>query len=309
MDDPTGIPWPTLGASDWACLVASVALPLAGVACLVRGDASPSAVPRKLPRGPFPDALMPLVAVMVFILTFGILVGQPTFLVRLAGWLAATLGLDETALLGGRFDGRHLLAGLLGQLLAAAALIGLAKAEPSLIHHRADAEDRESVGFDRRSALRVAGLFAAGMALMAGAMGVWWLFVESAAGQGLELPVDNQLMVDALLDHDGPAWPVIAAGLYVGIGAPLVEELGFRGMIYPALRRTLPRGWAVALTGAIFAAIHGNLATLLPIAVLGAWLCLVRDRFGLATCIALHMMVNLWSLFWLLVAPDVARHF
>lgn len=309
MGDANGIPWSALGAVDWACIVATAALPIAGVVRLAKGDATPSAVPAKLPPGPFPDPVMPLVAVTAFILTFGILVSQPAFLVGLAGWVTKTAGLDGATLLGGRFEGRQLLAGLLGQLLAAAALLALARAEPTLIHHRADAEDRESLRPDGRSALRLAGLFAGGTALMAAAMAIWWLFVESAAGQGLELPADNQLMVEALLDHSGAAWPVVVTGLYVGLGAPLVEEIGFRGMIYPALRRTLPRGWAVALTGATFAVIHGNLATLLPIGVLGAWLCLVRDRFGLATCVALHVMVNLWSFAWLLLAPDVARHF
>lgn len=309
MDDSAGIPWELLGWSDWACLVSSIALVVLGIFRLTRGDGSPFPIVKALPRGPFPDALMPLVAVTAFILTFGILVGQPSFLISLANALINLLQLDSSVLLGGQFDGTHLLAGLLGQLLAVAALLGLARLDPTLIHTQPDSDAAEPLGFKLSSLKRWVELFAAGSALMAGTMLVWGLFKLSAEAQGLLLPQDLQLMVEALLNHTGEIWPVVVTGLYVGLGAPLIEEIGFRGMIYPALRRTLPRGWALAITGVVFAAIHGNLAAFLPIAVLGAWLCLVRDRFGLTTCIVLHMMVNLWSFTWLLVAPNVARHF
>jgi hypothetical protein len=52
--------------------------------------------------------------------------------------------------------------------------------------------------------------------------------------------------------------------------------------------------------------LHGNLAALLPISVMGAWLCIVRDRFGLGTCILLHAMNNAWTIFWLVAAPEIA---
>jgi membrane protease YdiL (CAAX protease family) len=90
------------------------------------------------------------------------------------------------------------------------------------------------------------------------------------------------------------------------VGAPLIEEIGFRGIIYPALRDAIPRGWAIALTGILFGSLHGNLAALLPISVMGAWLCIIRDRFGLGTCILLHAMNNAWTIFWLVAAPEIA---
>ncbi len=309
MNETEGIPWELLGGTDWACIVLSLALIGLGIFRLTRGDGSPFPIVKALPRAPFPDALMPLVAVTAFILTFGILVGQPAFLISLATSLVNLLQLDSSVLLGGQFDGTHILAGLLGQLLAVVALLGLARLEPTLLHTQPDSEAAEPLGFKLPSCKRWVELFAAGTALMAGSMLVWGLFKLSAEAQGLTLPTDLQQMVEALLNHSGAVWPVVVTGIYVGLGAPLIEEIGFRGMIYPALRRTLPRGWAVALTGLVFAAIHGNLAALLPITVLGAWLCLVRDRFGLTTCIVLHMMVNLWSFTWLLAAPNVARHF
>ena len=95
----------------------------------------------------------------------------------------------------------------------------------------------------------------------------------------------------------------------VTVGAPLMEEIGFRGILYPALRQTLPRGWAVALTGLIFGILHANLASLIPISVMGAWLCLLRDRFGIGTCILVHSLNNAWTVLWLVLAPEVAGKF
>ncbi|MHC4506201.1 MAG: lysostaphin resistance A-like protein [Planctomycetota bacterium] len=49
---------------------------------------------------------------------------------------------------------------------------------------------------------------------------------------------------------------IVALVLFMLVAAPLVEELVYRGVLYPALRVRLGRGWAVALSAVIFAAIH-----------------------------------------------------
>ena len=64
-------------------------------------------------------------------------------------------------------------------------------------------------------------------------------------------------------------------------------------MLYPALKGWLPRGYAVVLTGLLFGLIHGSLSAFLPLAAFGCVLCLFRDRYGLVTCMALHMLFNL----------------
>jgi membrane protease YdiL (CAAX protease family) len=302
------IPWGRLGPWDWLFLALSVGMIGAGLFRLARGDATPSPRVEPGPRAALPASLMAPLSVLLFLGLFGLLTQHTPFLVRLAGGILALAGQSQPAAVGGVLQSQMILAGFLGQLLTAAILLGLARAEPALLRVAPDGSDAERLSPGAASAWRLAGLLAAGFALMWIA-GLFWLgFASFAEAQGLDLPKDNQVMVDLILRHDGPAWPLVVLGLFVIVGAPLVEEIGFRGMIYPAWREILPRGWAVAFTGFLFAIIHGNLATLLPIAMLGAWLCLVRDRFGLWPCVLLHMGVNAWTFCWLLRAPEVARH-
>jgi uncharacterized protein len=66
--------------------------------------------------------------------------------------------------------------------------------------------------------------------------------------------------------------------LGVAVVAPIVEELFFRGMLYPLLRRRLPGWLAIVANAAIFAALH-FIPILLPILfVMGLLLTFVRAR-------------------------------
>lgn len=302
------IPWATLGPWDWLFLAAMLGMIGSGLWRLTRGDGTPSPSVEPGPRAALPYSLMAPLAVLLFLGLFSLLTQHTPFLVKAAGGILALAGQSQPAAVGGVLQSQMILAGFLGQLLTSGLLLALGRAEPALVRIAPDGSDAERLGWNRASARRVAGLLAAGFALMWIAGLFWLAFASFAEAQGMDLPRDNQVMVDLILRHDGPGWPLALMGLFVIVGAPLVEEIGFRGMIYPAWREILPRGWAVAFTGFLFAVIHGNLATLLPIAMLGAWLCLVRDRFGLWPCVALHMGVNAWTFCWLLRAPDVARH-
>ena len=97
-----------------------------------------------------------------------------------------------------------------------------------------------------------------------------------------------------------------ATAVLVCIGAPIGEELLFRGLIFTSLRR-LPLGrasrrWglpvAMALTGIIFGAVHfdgssASVGYLVPLALFGAALCFLYWRTGsLYPCIALHALNN-----------------
>lgn len=81
--------------------------------------------------------------------------------------------------------------------------------------------------------------------------------------------------------------------------APLVEELFFRGFLYPALARRIGMTSAVILTAASFAVIHqGQLAhAWLPLSwlfLVGMVLTLVRVKTrSVALCVAIHMGYNL----------------
>ncbi len=304
----TELGWAAIGPWGWVFVFLSIGMLLWGVVRLAKGDASPSPHLAPLPRGPLPDWAQGAAMVALFAAAFSILaLGGPLMFAPVVTPALAQVVENPGAMVGS-FQGSALLGGFVGQLVAAGLLLGIARLEPSLLHAAADGSDRETLRADARSLGRLLGLFAAALALMTAGTLIWAAFDHLAASNGTVLPDDDQLMVDALLNHQGPAWPLVATALYVTVGAPIIEEIGFRGMMYPAFRRILPRGWAVALVGILFGIIHGNLANLLPITLLGAWLCLVRDRFGLGTCVALHLMSNAWSFLWLLRAPEVARH-
>jgi membrane protease YdiL (CAAX protease family) len=155
-------------------------------------------------------------------------------------------------------------------------------------------------------------LFALGLALAATWKGVhvgWTqLFQHGLVG---EPPADEpQDIVDSVLKTDVDSWRFVTIIFAVSIGAPIMEELAFRGMLYPGLRRLMAAGssqharWiAVCLTGAIFSAAHQSPSAALPLFGFGAFMCLVRDRYGLLTCMAAHACFNGWNLLWLKLAP------
>jgi membrane protease YdiL (CAAX protease family) len=137
---------------------------------------------------------------------------------------------------------------------------------------------------------------------------VWKLFYNLSEQSGQPLPEDIQPLVDFIAKYDwsGPISPIVVLGMSCVIGAPIMEELVFRGMIYPSLKRWLPRGYAIIITGVFFGVVHGNLAAVFPLMAFGSVLCIMRDRFGLFTCIALHALFNLHTFIWLYLAPNAS---
>ena len=84
--------------------------------------------------------------------------------------------------------------------------------------------------------------------------------------------------------------------LMVTLLAPLCEEFMFRGLVFAALWRHVHLGVAAVITGLFFGALHlGGSPVLLtlPLAVLGALLCLLRAATGsLVPCLAVHALNN-----------------
>ena len=126
-------------------------------------------------------------------------------------------------------------------------------------------------------------------ALMAGgaiALGLQALIpdLNSAAGE-----VGEQLKAEG-----GLAFLLLFA-LLVGIGAPIVEELAFRGLGYNALRkRGLSTGWVIVITTVAFSLFHLE-PTRIPILLAsGAILGILRWRTrGLGAPIVAHAVNNL----------------
>lgn len=76
------------------------------------------------------------------------------------------------------------------------------------------------------------------------------------------------------------------------IAAPIVEEILFRGVLYGALRRSLPRVGAVLASALLFAVIHPMIGTP-PVFLLGVLAAFARERSGrLTTAMLVHAAYN-----------------
>jgi membrane protease YdiL (CAAX protease family) len=298
------------GPWDWACIGANLTAAALGVFAIRCWRGMPGVLP------PLPvSATNAALGLVTVVMAFGLLVG----LVTTAAAKALSTDFD--------FGQPHMFtAQFIGQSAAAVTLLAMGALVPETLRWAPDVASDEPSTNPLRRALRAFSfsrlllvmliLFALGMALAALWKGlhVGWtqLFQHGLVG---EPPADEpQDVVDSVLKTDVDTWRFGTIILVVSIGAPIMEELAFRGMLYPGLRRLMTadspqhaRWIAVCLTGAIFSAAHQSPSAALPLFGFGAFMCLVRDRYGLLTCMAAHACFNSWNLLWLKLAPNASN--
>jgi membrane protease YdiL (CAAX protease family) len=379
------------GPWDWACVITSLLSAFIGIYALKCWHN----LPGKL-GAPTISASDAIISLCTGLLCFGILFGLVTQLVMQS--FATYFGIAQAHLFTSAFC---------GQLAAALAMLGMGALAPRTLDWAPSVETDEpkNTGSPFRQAVRafsvprvllgLLSIFALGLAatLVWKGVHVAWgqLFLHGWTGQP---PADEpQEIVDAVLKTDVDTWRFLTIALAVTIGAPIMEELAFRGMIYPGLRRllsdsnlwirTIPwlavllpitfwlvagfnleafaiqpldpqtlrpadgspketrdililinllikvafvvlitspfaiglaksaserhgRWIAVCVTGAVFSAAHLSPSAALPLFAFGAFMCLVRDRYGLLTCMAIHCCFNGWNLLWLKLAPNAS---
>lgn len=126
----------------------------------------------------------------------------------------------------------------------------------------------------------------AGIAIVLLAAG--FAFTQFVGGEQTEL--------DKLMNSSNAARITLA--LIAALSAPLVEEVVYRGLLYPALQRTVGMFWAVLLVSVLFTLPHvpqyyNNLAVVTVILVLSLCLTLVRALTGkLLPCFIIHLVFN-----------------
>jgi membrane protease YdiL (CAAX protease family) len=380
------------GPWDWACVIVSLLAAFIGFYALKCWRGLPGKV--AAPTISASDAIMGL---CTGVLCFGILFGLVTQLVMQS--FATYFGIAQAHLFTSAFC---------GQLAAALAMLGMGALAPRTLDWAPSVETDEPkntgspfrqalLGFSvPRVLLGLLSIFALGLAttLVWKGFHVAWeqLFLSGWAGQP---PADEpQEIVDAVLKTDVDTWRFLTIALAVTIGAPIMEELAFRGMIYPGINRilsdsnqwirailwlafigpitiwlcsdlnleafTIPpldpqtlipgndnplkqtrnililinfliksaailllsspfayamtrltserhgRWIAIVVTGALFSVAHQSPSAALPLFAFGAFMCLVRDRYGLITCMAIHCCFNGWNLLWLKLAPNAS---
>ncbi len=121
----------------------------------------------------------------------------------------------------------------------------------------------------------------------------------------LGLPVDPQDLIAVFNGVHSKS--LLAAMLFIAcVLAPLNEELLFRGALFRFCRQRFGRAIALLASGVLFGALHGNWASFVPLAVLGAVLALAYERTGdIRVPIVAHGLFNLNTLVILLSGLNV----
>jgi len=115
--------------------------------------------------------------------------------------------------------------------------------------------------------------------------------------------IPKSLPIDEYFKSAASGYALALFGIFV---APFVEELFFRGFLYPALARWTGRILAIGITAAAFSLLHGaqlanSWAPLLILFVVGTVLTVVRARTrSVSTCVLMHMGYNfvLFTILW-----------
>jgi membrane protease YdiL (CAAX protease family) len=125
------------------------------------------------------------------------------------------------------------------------------------------------------------------------------------------LPIPKNLPIDKFFSTSAEAWVLTIFGVTL---APLMEELLFRGFLYPVLKRRLGFIAAIILTALGFALLHGaqlmfSWAPVLVIFVVGLVLTIVRaTRDSVASSLLIHITYNGTISVLMFVATDGFRH-
>jgi membrane protease YdiL (CAAX protease family) len=130
--------------------------------------------------------------------------------------------------------------------------------------------------------------------LMAGGY-VIYLVISAIWLQAWGFQHERDDITTRLVSHPTTA-TVAGLAVFAVVIAPIVEEIFFRGFVFPAMRTRLGVGWAALATGALFGVVHAfgsPWGFLVPLGVLGMVLCLLYWKTGsLLPGIALHSINN-----------------
>lgn len=137
--------------------------------------------------------------------------------------------------------------------------------------------------------------------------------IVAISGQLLSalLPIPKSLPIDQFFNSSTDAYIMTAFGVTV---APFVEELFFRGFLYPVLARRLGVLPGVVLTSVPFALVHASQlgeawGPLLVLFIVGLVLTIVRALTkSVAACMLAHIGYNLTLFTMLFFATDHFRH-
>jgi membrane protease YdiL (CAAX protease family) len=130
----------------------------------------------------------------------------------------------------------------------------------------------------------------------------WNILLEYLRSVGVVEATPPQELVQ-LFSSGGNPYLITCLALAAIFLAPYVEEILFRGCIYRFLKSQTLIPFAQFISGIIFAAIHGNLASFGPLIVVGILLAHIYEKEGsLRVSIFFHALFNAFSLVLILLA-------
>jgi hypothetical protein len=119
---------------------------------------------------------------------------------------------------------------------------------------------------------------------------------------GLDFLEPSQQLPEDTFDSDAV---VIATGALVILGAPIAEEVLFRGFLFAKLRMHLPFVFAAAFSGGLFSLAHGDPGLIIPFTIVGMLLAYVYERTGtLWGSIGVHFCFNTVTFLILVLIPE-----
>jgi len=148
--------------------------------------------------------------------------------------------------------------------------------------------------------------------VLAGALFVpaGWL-LETLSGYLMDLvhsTVQDQQIVQTLQDPSLTLPKKIIMGMIAVILAPVVEELLFRGLLYPAIKQQGRPRLALWLTSVLFALVHFNMETFVPLLVFALVLVYLYETFqNLLAPIVAHSLFNAANFLTLIFQDKIAH--
>lgn len=116
-----------------------------------------------------------------------------------------------------------------------------------------------------------------------------------------------QMIVDALKVTPDSSVKLLVF-LTVGFGAPLMEELIFRGFLYSVAKRFTHWSYAALSTSLFFAVVHGNVMSFLPLTLLGLLFTAAYEQTkNILVPMTMHALFNLMQVSILFYAPELAK--
>ena len=226
-------------------------------------------------------------------------------------WLVVTLGflgqfglrLTLGAALRNRPDGDTLEMVVYGSMFHVGAIL-------ACLYHRLYVRRHASAGTANRTSLppaawlrsaRYAGLTLLAAVPLIAATSLAWEGLLQAVG----LPTEHQELIDLFSRTRSPVLLGSMVTLALVI-APIAEELVFRAGLFRYLRTRAPRWVAFTASAGLFALLHANWASFMPLFMLGLVFALVYERTGdLVVPMLAHALFNLNTL--LLVLGGVTQ--